>query len=50
MQRTGLSVQQLQELIEIFSLVDIDHGGTISTDELATLMKTLGLSTNKVGL
>ncbi|KAJ1555283.1 Calmodulin-3 [Cladochytrium tenue] len=42
-ERTGLNVEQLQELIEIFQLVDIDHGGTISTDELEALMKTVGL-------
>ena len=47
-QRTGLSVEQLQELIEIFQLVDVDNGGTISTDELEMLMKTLGLRATQV--
>ncbi|KAJ3205842.1 hypothetical protein HDU67_008616, partial [Dinochytrium kinnereticum] len=45
--RTGLKEEELRELIEIFSLVDVDHGGTISTDELATLMKTLGLKASQ---
>ncbi|KND00937.1 uncharacterized protein SPPG_04038 [Spizellomyces punctatus DAOM BR117] len=49
-ERTGLSAAELQELVEIFSLVDVDHGGTISKDELATLMKTLGLRVSKVEL
>ena len=50
MKRTGLSVEQLQEIIEIFQLVDIDHGGTISSDELASLLRTLGLNATKVWL
>ncbi|KAJ3046380.1 Calmodulin-3 [Rhizophlyctis rosea] len=37
-------------MVEIFSLVDVDHGGTISKDELAQLMKTLGLRASKVEL
>ncbi|KAI8817132.1 uncharacterized protein EV422DRAFT_500409, partial [Fimicolochytrium jonesii] len=41
---------ELRELVEIFSLVDVDHGGTISKDELATLMKTLGLRVSQVEL
>ncbi|KAI9098220.1 hypothetical protein DFS34DRAFT_103394 [Phlyctochytrium arcticum] len=49
-ERSGLSESELRELIEIFSLVDVDHGGTISKDELATLMKTLGLRVSKVEL
>lgn len=49
-ERSGLSEAELRELIEIFSLVDVDHGGTISKDELATLMKTLGLRVSKVEL
>lgn len=49
-QRTGLSVEQLQELIEIFQLVDVDNGGTISTDELEMLMKTLGLRATQTEL
>jgi hypothetical protein len=48
MKRTGLSVEQLQEIIEIFQLVDVDHGGTISSDELASLLRTLGLNPTKV--
>ncbi|KAJ3296362.1 Calmodulin-3 [Borealophlyctis nickersoniae] len=48
--RTGISEAELQELVEIFSLVDIDHGGTISKDELAQLMKTLGLRVSQVEL
>ncbi|KAJ3401537.1 hypothetical protein HDU80_005924 [Chytriomyces hyalinus] len=50
MERTGLNSVQLQELIEIFSLVDVDHGGTISTDELGVLMNTLGLHTTQMEL
>ncbi|KAJ3081366.1 hypothetical protein HDU79_010965 [Rhizoclosmatium sp. JEL0117] len=50
MQRTGLNSVQLQELIEIFSLVDVDHGGTISTDELGVLMNTLGLHPSQMEL
>ncbi len=46
-EKTGKSLAELQELKEIFQLVDTDHGGTISRDELETLMKTVGLSTNK---
>ena len=37
------------ELREIFDLVDADHGGSISTDELHELMIQLGLDRNKVG-
>ncbi|KAJ3156177.1 Calmodulin-3 [Geranomyces michiganensis] len=48
--RSGLSESEVRELVEIFSLVDVDHGGTISKDELATLMKTLGLRVSKVEL
>ncbi|KAJ3025473.1 UNVERIFIED_CONTAM: hypothetical protein HDU68_007108 [Siphonaria sp. JEL0065] len=50
MERTGLNSVQLQELIEIFSLVDVDHGGTISTDELGVLMNTLGLHPTQMEL
>ncbi|KAL3901406.1 MAG: hypothetical protein SGCHY_000628 [Lobulomycetales sp.] len=45
---TGLSEAELQELLEIFQLVDLDHGGTISTEELATLMQTMGIRSTKV--
>ena len=35
--------QELAEFREIFNLVDLDKGGTISKDELKQLMTTLGL-------
>ncbi|KOO20826.1 calmodulin-like protein [Chrysochromulina tobinii] len=35
--------EELTEFREIFNLVDLDKGGTISKDELGQLMKTLGL-------
>jgi calmodulin len=38
-----LTQQELTEFREIFNLVDLDKGGTISKDELGQLMKTLGL-------
>jgi calmodulin len=41
--RTGVPLSELQELAEIFQLVDTDKGGTISKGELETLMTTLGL-------
>jgi Ca2+-binding EF-hand superfamily protein len=44
-QRTGNKLEEIQELKEIFQLVDLDHGGTISRDELESLMKTVGLRT-----
>ena len=44
--KTGNTLEEIQELKEIFQLVDLDHGGTISRDELETLMKTVGLRTN----
>ena len=44
----SLSESELQELREIFSLVDKDGGGTISKEELGILMATLGLKTTKV--
>lgn len=43
-EKTGKSISEIQELMEIFQLVDTDHGGTISRSELETLMKTVGLS------
>ncbi|KAJ3322234.1 Radial spoke head protein 9 [Boothiomyces sp. JEL0866] len=46
-ERTGQTMAELQELAEIFQLVDTDKGGTISRDELGNLMKTLGISANK---
>ena len=38
-----LTDQELSEFREIFNLVDLDKGGTISRDELKQLMITLGL-------
>jgi calmodulin len=38
-----LSAEELAEFREIFNLVDLDKGGTISKDELKQLMHTLGL-------
>ena len=43
-ERTGQTLAEIQELKEIFQLVDLDHGGTISRNELEILMKTVGLS------
>jgi Ca2+-binding EF-hand superfamily protein len=43
LERTGQDLSELQELAEIFQLVDTDHGGTISREELLQLMKTLGI-------
>ncbi|KAF4737860.1 Calcium binding protein [Perkinsus olseni] len=42
-ERMNLPVQDLEEFREVFSLVDIDRGGSISTEELGTLMETLGV-------
>ena len=38
-----LTEEELSEFREIFNLVDLDKGGTISKDELKQLMMTLGL-------
>eukprot|EP00695_Tsukubamonas_globosa_P003449 TRINITY_DN641_c0_g1_i1.p1 TRINITY_DN641_c0_g1~~TRINITY_DN641_c0_g1_i1.p1 ORF type:complete len:140 (+),score=53.67 TRINITY_DN641_c0_g1_i1:54-422(+) len=38
-----LTEEELAEFKEIFDLVDTDRGGSISKDELAKLMTTLGL-------
>jgi len=38
-----LTEEELSEFREIFNLVDLDKGGTISKDELKQLMTTLGL-------
>jgi calmodulin len=38
-----LTDEELAEFREIFNLVDLDKGGTISKDELKQLMNTLGL-------
>ncbi|KAF4682284.1 Calcium binding protein [Perkinsus olseni] len=42
-ERMNLPAQDLEEFREVFSLVDIDRGGSISTEELGTLMETLGV-------
>ncbi|KAJ3222516.1 Calmodulin-3 [Clydaea vesicula] len=47
---SGLSLAELKELHEIFRLVDTDNGGTISKEELGTLMTTLGIRASKVEL
>eukprot|EP00397_Hematodinium_sp_SG-2012_P069731 GEMP01122023.1.p1 GENE.GEMP01122023.1~~GEMP01122023.1.p1 ORF type:complete len:174 (+),score=38.30 GEMP01122023.1:71-523(+) len=39
-----LSERDLAEFREIFNLVDVDRGGTISTVELGDLMEILGVS------
>ena len=46
----AMNASALQELHEIFSLVDRDGGGTISAEELRELMKTLGLKTTQAEL
>ena len=46
--RSGLSEQQVQELREIFNLVDEDGGGTIDNDELGGLLRSLGIKATKV--
>ena len=38
-----LTAEELAEFREIFNLVDLDKGGTISKEELRQLMNTLGL-------
>ena len=40
---SGLSEQELAGFREIFNLVDTDGGGSITKDELAELMDTLGI-------
>ena len=44
----ALTQAELEEFREIFSLVDRDGGGTISKDELKTLMSTLGIKATQV--
>ena len=44
-----LTEEELAEFREIFNLVDLDKGGTISKDELKQLMTTLGLKPSQVG-
>jgi len=44
-----LTETEVNEFREIFNLVDKDGGGTISKDELADLMDTLGINATQVG-
>lgn len=48
LEKTGLTMEALTEIQEIFELVDLDHSGAISNDELLALMNTLGLRSNQV--
>ena len=48
LEKTGLSLEELKEIQEIFQLVDSDHSGAISPDELLVLMNTLGIKSNQV--
>ena len=43
-----LTEEELSEFREIFNLVDLDKGGTISKEELRQLMTTLGLKPSQV--
>ena len=40
--RDQLTVEQIEEFREIFSIFDQDGGGSISTEELENVMKALG--------
>mmetsp|Transcript_8608 Transcript_8608/g.19800 ORF Transcript_8608/g.19800 Transcript_8608/m.19800 type:complete len:158 (+) Transcript_8608:47-520(+) len=42
-----LTEEELQEFRELFDLVDLDKGGSISPEELGSLMETLGLKPNQ---
>lgn len=44
---TRLTASQVNELREIFNLVDTDGGGTIDNDELGTLLYNLGIKAEK---
>ena len=44
---SGLAPSELAEFREIFDLVDKDHGGSISSTELAELMSTLGINASQ---
>jgi Ca2+-binding EF-hand superfamily protein len=46
-EKLGISHAEYLELREVFRLVDLDSGGTISKDELEMLMRTLGLHVSK---
>lgn len=48
LEKTGLSLEELKEIQEIFQLVDSDHSGAISPDELLVLMTTLRIKSNQV--
>ena len=49
-QKRNFSEDEIKELREIFCLVDLDGGGTISKDELASLMVKMGLEASKAEL
>ena len=40
---SGLTEADVSEFREVFNLVDVDRGGSISCDELGVLMETLGI-------
>ena len=40
----GLSQGDLAELREVFNMVDLNRSGSISVDELSSLLRTLGVS------
>ena len=42
--REDLSIDQIDELFESFSLFDKDYDGAISSDELSNIMKSIGLN------
>ena len=44
MPKGSVSDAEIAEYREIFSLVDLDHGGTIDCEELETLMDLLGMN------
>ena len=39
----NLSKEEEEELRQIFNLVDVDRGGSISQEELSQLLETLGM-------
>ena len=44
---TNLNESELQELREIFDLLDLDGGGTISKEEIQSFMISLGMDASK---
>ena len=44
MPKGSVSDEDIAEYREIFSLVDLDHGGTIDCEELGELMDLLGMN------